>query len=308
MDFKSYSKKIRAAGARNVPGDTRLLHATPREEAILKLLGGSGEIDPDTGLPHYREVDSGGGGDGNESGSQNTGNEGRGGYGGGESDGGNDNWGSGRTSNTGTGNPANSANFDNAGYTDQNAARASHFSTAAEKAAIEAGDYSQANAVASGTAYGIDAGARTHSWKDTLKGFLGLGTVKGVRGVKGAALNYAIGQKGSPQINGGGWNTANGATSNDGSAFEGHGLGYGAGNRDGWGGYSEREGGNDGTSNWASYTKGQGLSYGNGSTGATGGTTTGTTNTTTGTTTTNTNTNPYYALYLAAYNKYKKAV
>lgn len=51
-------KKAGAAGT----NDTVLAHITPQEAALLKARGGSGEIDPDTGLPHFDD-----GGDSSES-------------------------------------------------------------------------------------------------------------------------------------------------------------------------------------------------------------------------------------------------
>ena len=53
MNLYQQANRVRNAGALNAPGDTELIHATPEERAILKLLGGSGRIDPVTGLPHY---------------------------------------------------------------------------------------------------------------------------------------------------------------------------------------------------------------------------------------------------------------
>ena len=53
MNLYQQANKVRNAGARYAPGDTELIHATPEEKAILKLLGGSGRIDPVTGLPHF---------------------------------------------------------------------------------------------------------------------------------------------------------------------------------------------------------------------------------------------------------------
>ena len=55
MNFKegglaSLAEKVQSAG-RN--GDTMLAHITPEEAGILKLLGGSGTINPKTGLPEF---------------------------------------------------------------------------------------------------------------------------------------------------------------------------------------------------------------------------------------------------------------
>lgn len=92
MNLKKQAKKIREAGRVNsVSGqDTSLIHASPSEEAILKMLGGSGRIDPQTGLPHY---DAGG-----LRGDSNAGNA-SGGYGGGDSRSGNSTDRNGLTSN-----------------------------------------------------------------------------------------------------------------------------------------------------------------------------------------------------------------
>lgn len=49
-------RKIGAANSLNGQ-DTRLAHVNPREEAMLRANGGSGRIDPITGLPHYEEND-----------------------------------------------------------------------------------------------------------------------------------------------------------------------------------------------------------------------------------------------------------
>jgi hypothetical protein len=48
--LKSLAQDLRSYG-RN--GDTMLAHITPQEAGILKSLGGSGTINPDTGLPEY---------------------------------------------------------------------------------------------------------------------------------------------------------------------------------------------------------------------------------------------------------------
>jgi len=58
MNFKegglaSLAEKVQAAG-RN--GDTMLAHITPEEAGILQLLGGSGTINPKTGLPEYFNI------------------------------------------------------------------------------------------------------------------------------------------------------------------------------------------------------------------------------------------------------------
>ena len=45
---------LQQVGARGSP-DTLLAHITPREAAMLKARGGSGRIDPNTGLPHFED-------------------------------------------------------------------------------------------------------------------------------------------------------------------------------------------------------------------------------------------------------------
>lgn len=57
--------------------DTLLAHITPREAAILKALGGSGNINPRTGLPMFSDADSGG--DTGEAGGADAGSAGTGG-------------------------------------------------------------------------------------------------------------------------------------------------------------------------------------------------------------------------------------
>ena len=50
---KKELKKIKESG-RN--GDTELAHVNPQEKAILKAVGGSGSINPHTGLKEYSWV------------------------------------------------------------------------------------------------------------------------------------------------------------------------------------------------------------------------------------------------------------
>lgn len=61
---------IRAAGERNSRGgqDTILAHINPQEAALLKLLGGSGRPDPETGAIHFDDGESSSGMDGGWSG------------------------------------------------------------------------------------------------------------------------------------------------------------------------------------------------------------------------------------------------
>lgn len=50
------AKKIQEIGERNAPGDSILAHISPEEARLLKRRGGSGAIDPKTGLPHFAQV------------------------------------------------------------------------------------------------------------------------------------------------------------------------------------------------------------------------------------------------------------
>ena len=49
-DMRGIAQLLQAQGRH---GDTMLAHITPEEAGILKLLGGSGTINPDTGLPEF---------------------------------------------------------------------------------------------------------------------------------------------------------------------------------------------------------------------------------------------------------------
>lgn len=255
MNLYQQANKVRNAGARYAPGDTELIHATPEEKAILKLLGGSGSIDPVTGLPHYYQ-DRGDGTDGH----QGAGDNDAGGADGTGSNSGGYGEGSGGRSHQNDYNSTREA-IANANYSDANAERASHFST---EGSVDP------DAVASGTAYGIDAGPRTHSWSNFWNGVKK--TPGGVAArVGGGVLGAIVGSPGSPQVNGGGWNTSNGGTTNNGSA---------------WG--NSTGGGTPSTGDGDTSSKGGGGSYWSslptGTTGNLGGTTG--TGTTTGTTTT----------------------
>lgn len=57
--MNALAKRIQLAGAKNHPQDTVLAHITPREAALLKLLGGAGTKDPDTGLLHFYDSGTG---------------------------------------------------------------------------------------------------------------------------------------------------------------------------------------------------------------------------------------------------------
>jgi hypothetical protein len=51
--MNTLKKKAQELAAYGRNGDTMLAHITPEEAALLKSLGGSGTINPDTGLPEY---------------------------------------------------------------------------------------------------------------------------------------------------------------------------------------------------------------------------------------------------------------
>jgi len=59
MNFHDEARNIQSIGARNAKGDTILAHITPKEAAILKLLGGSGRKDPQTGAFHFAMTNEG---------------------------------------------------------------------------------------------------------------------------------------------------------------------------------------------------------------------------------------------------------
>jgi hypothetical protein len=54
VSLKKDAKRVRAAG---IGGDTVLAHITPSEAALLKSMGGSGRINPRTGLPMFEAGD-----------------------------------------------------------------------------------------------------------------------------------------------------------------------------------------------------------------------------------------------------------
>jgi hypothetical protein len=54
----------RALAARGVHGDTRLIHVDPREEAMLRMMGGVGTINPRTGLRQFYPGDNSNAGEG----------------------------------------------------------------------------------------------------------------------------------------------------------------------------------------------------------------------------------------------------
>ena len=75
--IQAAAEMIRKAGKQTAGADTVLAHITPEEAAKLKAEGGSGQVDPKTGLPHF---DAGG-----KRGDSHAGNA-SGGYGGGGRD------------------------------------------------------------------------------------------------------------------------------------------------------------------------------------------------------------------------------
>ena len=60
VSLKKDAEKVRAAG---IGGDTVLAHITASEAALLKSMGGSGRINPRTGLPMFEDGDGGSPGD-----------------------------------------------------------------------------------------------------------------------------------------------------------------------------------------------------------------------------------------------------
>jgi len=100
------AQAIEQVGAQNSIGgqDTSLAHVNEQEKDMMRRMGGSGRVDPVTGIEHF---DAGG-----KRGDSNAGNA-SGGYGGGDNDGdgGNSGGGTGRTSKTGTSNPENTSNY-----------------------------------------------------------------------------------------------------------------------------------------------------------------------------------------------------
>lgn len=75
MSLKTQAKTLQKIGYKNSGQDSMLAHITPQEAGLLKMFGGSGRIDPATGLRHF---DFGGGGP------ENPGGDGGGGFGGGD--------------------------------------------------------------------------------------------------------------------------------------------------------------------------------------------------------------------------------
>lgn len=69
MSLKNKAKQVRAKGNQNSSVDSVLAHISPKEAQLLKMYGGSGRTDPQTGLPHFDEgAGAAGGGDGGSSG------------------------------------------------------------------------------------------------------------------------------------------------------------------------------------------------------------------------------------------------
>ena len=52
--FDMLSGQYKNLASKGRYGDTMLAHINPEEAGILKLLGGSGTINPYTGLPEYK--------------------------------------------------------------------------------------------------------------------------------------------------------------------------------------------------------------------------------------------------------------
>lgn len=69
-ELKQAAKKIKKAGQAEAPSDSILAHITPEEAMMLKAMGGSGQVDPKTGLPHFEKSmgDFGEGGDDDDNG------------------------------------------------------------------------------------------------------------------------------------------------------------------------------------------------------------------------------------------------
>jgi len=53
MSLKTQAKTLQTIGYRNSGQDSMLAHITPKEAGLLKMFGGSGRIDPLTGLRHF---------------------------------------------------------------------------------------------------------------------------------------------------------------------------------------------------------------------------------------------------------------
>lgn len=76
MNLKKQAKQIQRVGYKNSGQDSMLAHISPMEAMMLKAHGGSGRIDPRTGLPHFDDF---GGGDSGENYGNEGGNYGEGG-------------------------------------------------------------------------------------------------------------------------------------------------------------------------------------------------------------------------------------
>jgi hypothetical protein len=53
--YKDMARRVQRKGTTNSPGDTMLAHITPKEAGLLKMFGGSGRMDPHTGIPHFED-------------------------------------------------------------------------------------------------------------------------------------------------------------------------------------------------------------------------------------------------------------
>ena len=60
---KEMAEIVRRLSAKNAPKDTVLAAITPKEAALLKARGGSGKVDPVTGVKHFEENDDNAGED-----------------------------------------------------------------------------------------------------------------------------------------------------------------------------------------------------------------------------------------------------
>ena len=160
------------------------------EDRMLRKQGGAGVLGPD-GLMHYYQ-DRGDGTDGHQGAGDN---DAGGADGTGEGGVGGNGEGSGGRSRQNDYNGRQDA-IDNANYNDVNAERAARFAGAGSV---------DPDAVNAGLAYGIDEGDRTHSWANFRQGFKAAQAGGPTAGVIGGAIRAAIGDPGSPEVNGGGW-------------------------------------------------------------------------------------------------------
>ena len=115
ISLKKDAEKVRAAG---IGSDTVLAHINPEEARLLKSMGGSGRINPRTGIPMFGDGEGGAGGRGEGgSGSANDGG-GTGGRGGGDNSGGGQGSGSGAAGGGQGGGPGGGQGSDSGGTGD----------------------------------------------------------------------------------------------------------------------------------------------------------------------------------------------